>query len=349
MSTPAGPGPARAARGRRAGPGGMRRGRSVRYLVVVAAMASGCAAVGGCAVLRHAAPAGVATARPSATPAAPAVARARLPAKPGSYLGVFEPGTPGSYAPVETFANAIGHQPNVALYYSNWGVPFRASFASLARSYGAVPLVQLQPVNISIAAIAAGKDDRYLRSYADAVRAFRHPVIIGFAHEMNGDWYSWGTGHVSPATWVAAWRRVVTVFRRQGADNVTWLWTIHHTSDASSLRAYWPGRRYVTWVGIDGYLETPGNTYGNVFGVAVRAVRAITGKPILLSETAAGPDTGRQAQDITSMFAGLRKDHLLGIVWFDADQDAGVHHQDWRLEGNPAALTAFRSALQSYR
>jgi len=63
--------------------------------------------------------------------------------------------------------------------------------------------------------------DGYLRSYARHVRAFRYPVIIGFGHEMNGFWYPWGFGHVRPRTWIAAWRHVVTVFRRQGADNVT--------------------------------------------------------------------------------------------------------------------------------
>jgi Glycosyl hydrolase family 26 len=344
MRMPAGPGPVRAARDGRALRGGMRRRQCVKSLVVTVATVTGCAALGGCAMLRHAAPPGVATARPSASAAAGQVARARLPARPGSYLGVFEPGAPTSFLPVERFGSAVGRRPNIALYYSGWRVPFRLSFADAARAHGAVPLIQLQPVNVSIAAIAAGKYDRYLRSYANAVREFGHPVIIGFAHEMNGSWYSWGTGHVSPATWVAAWRRVVTVFRHQGARNVTWLWTIHHSADAAALRPYWPGRGYVTWVGIDGYLETPGNTFQNVFGDSIQAVREFTSKPILLSEAAAGPDTGREPQDITSMFAGMRSEHLLGLVWFDADQDAGVHHQDWRLEGNPAALAAFRRA-----
>ena len=26
---------------------------------------------------------------------------------------------------------------------------------------------------------------------------------------------------------MAAWRHIVTVFRQQGADNVTWLWTVN--------------------------------------------------------------------------------------------------------------------------
>jgi len=66
----------------------------------------------------------------------------------------------------------------------------------------------------------------YLRSYADAVIAFGHPVILSFGHEMNGTWYSWGYGHPPPATFVAAWRHIVRIFRAAGAANVTWLWTV---------------------------------------------------------------------------------------------------------------------------
>ena len=44
---------------------------------------------------------------------------------------------------------------------------------------------------------------------------------------MNAWWYSWGYRHASPASFVAAWRHIVTLFRGQGAWNVTWLWTIN--------------------------------------------------------------------------------------------------------------------------
>ena len=80
---------------------------------------------------------------------------------------------------------------------------------------------------MTLASIAAGGSDAYLRSYADAVAAFGHPVILSFGHEMNGTWYSWGDGHTSPATFVAAWRHIVRGVPRRGAANVTWLWTVN--------------------------------------------------------------------------------------------------------------------------
>ena len=53
--------------------------------------------------------------------------------------------------------------------------PFRTSFARTAAEHGVVPLVQIEPTGVSLAAIAAGKYDGYLSSYADAVRSYRPP------------------------------------------------------------------------------------------------------------------------------------------------------------------------------
>ncbi len=81
-------------------------------------------------------------------------------------------------------------------------------------------LIQIQPYGVSLAAIANGDDDMYLRGFASAVRKFDHPVIIGFAREMNGTRYSWSRRHVPAAEWVAAWRQVVEVFRNERAEKV---------------------------------------------------------------------------------------------------------------------------------
>ena len=82
------------------------------------------------------------------------------------------------------------------MYYSGWYQSFPAGFARTVANEGAVPLVQMDPENISIAAIASGHYDGYLTSYAEAVRHYHHPVIVSFGHEMNGDWYSWGYQNV---------------------------------------------------------------------------------------------------------------------------------------------------------
>jgi mannan endo-1,4-beta-mannosidase len=280
-------------------------------------------------------------------PAAAAPIRVKLPATPSSYLGVYESGVPGSYTPVETFARAVGRQPDLALYFSSWGDPFQTRFAGQAHARGAVPFVQMEPWTISMTAVAAGRSDAYLRSYARAVAAYRYPVLLGFGHEMNGNWYPWGWTHVSPALWVAAWRHVVTVFRSEGARNATWIWTANlEGSGDGPLPAYWPGKRYVDWVGITGYLYFRQDTFTGAYGPTIEAVRRFTHRPILISETAVGQVAGQPAK-IPGLFSLVHTHHLLGFVWFDEAQHDGVYHQDWRLEGHPAAVRVFRRALRS--
>lgn len=273
---------------------------------------------------------------------------AALPVKPASYLGVYERDALTSYESVSEFGQNAGREPNLAGYFGGWPEAFKTDFAKTALAHGAATLVQMDPSNAPVAAIAAGDYDDYLRSFADSVRDFGHPLVIGFGHEMNATWYSWGYGHVPPRTFVAAWRHIVTLFRSQGADNVTWLWTIQADIKGSGpIQDWWPGSRYVTWVGIDGYYYLPSDTFASVFGGTIAQVRLFAKKPVLLSETAVGPLTGQPAK-ITDLFRGMAAYQTLGLVWFDITQHAGIYHQDWRVEDNAAAERSFRAAARRY-
>ena len=259
--------------------------------------------------------------------------------QPVRYLGVAEPDAPYSYAGVDRFAQAIGRQPNLVTYYSHWLDPFNVGFATTAAEHGAVTLIQLSPMNVSLAGIAAGQFDSYLRSYAAAVKTFGRQVILSFGHEMNGDWYSWGYEHTPPNVFVAAWRHIVTVFRAMGARNVTWLWTVNiyttRNPEISDPVSWWPGSSYVTWVGIDGYYFNDSQSFAQVFGSTIVDVRMLTSDPIIIAETGAFPDGGQSAK-VTDLFTGVQAYGLLGFVWFDFDDAA--HGLNWRLS-NRAAMT----------
>src|SRR6202050_5438567 len=271
-----------------------------------------------------------------------------LPTTPQSYLGVYVSGTPASYGGVTAFAKATGAKPDVVMYYSGWYVPFPAAFAATAASNGAVPLVQMDPDGISVAGIAAGRYDGYLSAYAESVRAYRHPVIVSFGHEMNGYWSSWGYGRTSPATFVAAWKHIVTLFRELGAGNVTWLWTVNIISNTPGNKIpppapWWPGSSYVTWVGIDGYYLKPDWKFAPLFGPTIAAIHKLTSDPILVAETGATPAAGQPAK-IADVFAGVHAYGLLGLVWFDATNS---HRQDFTIS-SPAAMTAFRNGASTF-
>jgi beta-mannanase len=201
---------------------------------------------------------------------------------------------------------------------------------------------------VSVSKIAAGRYDGYLSAYAEAVRAYRHPVVISFGHEMNGTWYPWGYRNTPPAVFVRAWRHIVTLFRALGAHNVTWLWTvniINNTHGGSIPRPdqWWPGDSYVNWVGIDGYYLKPSWKFAPLFGPTIAAVRRLTLDPILVAETGAVPAAGQPAK-IADLFAGIHQYGLLGFVWFDATNSSG---QRFSLS-SPAAVAAFRKGASLY-
>src|SRR5437870_3003534 len=85
---------------------------------------------------------------------------------------------------------------------------------------------------LTVRDIRDGAADGYIRSYARDVRDYGKPVLITpFVAEFNGAWW-WA---VSPAMnpglttddFVAAWRRVVDIFRAVGATNASWAWVVN--------------------------------------------------------------------------------------------------------------------------
>ena len=79
----------------------------------------------------------------------------------------------------------------------------------------------------SLARIASGAYDADLRRIALVIAALHSPVYLRFAHEMNGNWYPWGSdvNGNQPADYVRAWRHVHGVFVAAGAVNAQWVWS----------------------------------------------------------------------------------------------------------------------------
>jgi hypothetical protein len=309
------------------------RYRATQYLAAAAAVAVIAAIIpAGLGALGHAPRPSAAGQRPAAVPAVCAC------------LGVFEsgpgPGPPG-YGSIEKFARVVGREPSLIGYYSLWGQPFARSFADSMHRHGLIPLVQILPAGISVSAIASGSYDGYLTAYAEAVRAYGHPVVIGFGPEMNAAWWSYGHTHTPAQAFVAAWRHVVTLFRALGADNVTWLWTVQAVGTGTGpVSSWWPGSSYVTWVGIDGFYAKPSDTFSTLFGPTIAQVRSLTAKPILLAKTAVARNANQYAS-IINLFDGISQYGILGLVWFD--------NRQWRIEDSPLAERAFRAGVSGLR
>jgi mannan endo-1,4-beta-mannosidase len=176
---------------------------------------------------------------------------------------------------------------------------------------------ELQP-EYSNAAIASGAQDDYIRSVARVVAAHPGPVLIRYAHEMNGYWYPW---HNDPAAYVAAWRHVVSIFRADGATNAVWIWSVAPDPVLSSKRwlaglpAYWPGSAWVDAVGMTAIRSGTKPFTVAQFGRRLERLRSY-GKPVWITEAGAALDQGAFAADLASYVEA--NPWIRGVVWSQA-------------------------------
>jgi mannan endo-1,4-beta-mannosidase len=257
---------------------------------------------------------------------------------------------------VASFMKATGHSPQIVEFYNPFLQPFAESQALKAVKGGRIPLIQLNLYHVTAAKIAAGVYDRHLTNYANAVKSFGCVVVLSLGHEMNGWWYPWGSRtSTTPAQFIAAWKHVHDLFAKQHADNVIWSWDPTHQYKspapgkvATPASEWYPGPKYVDWIGLDGYLNYDINghpqNFKEIFGYELNDIRRIAPHKLLyLAETAVSPGPAAMKQ-INDLFAGLSQYHLAGLVWFDAlgRVDQTGKRKDFRLQqkerGNAAAL-----------
>jgi mannan endo-1,4-beta-mannosidase len=256
----------------------------------------------------------------------------------GKFVGVEAQGAP-SLTPVASFASSLGMRPDLIGQYLAWGSSFDPQAVSAAWAYGALYYIAWEPYDMSLQAIAGGQSDAYITRFARAVRTLNLPVAISFGHEMNGNWYPWGSGQTTAAEFVAAWRHIHDLFIQAGASNVIWVWNpnIVNPVPQVQLGPYWPGDSYVDWVGITGYFPASGpETFASLYGPTMAEVRRFTAKPIIIAETSV--ETGpSELQAAHSLVAGVKRHPgVLGFIWFDFDK-GGV---DWQIESRPAVGAA---------
>jgi mannan endo-1,4-beta-mannosidase len=237
------------------------------------------------------------------------------------------------------FEQQTGIHPSLSAVYIDWGTPFPADKVLSFHRLGVTTLIVLEPRDVGPRSIAAGKEDAYLAGFAAAERKLGMPILLSFAPEANGIWYSWGKGHISPVLYKEMYRHVHYILLKDGAKHITWLWQVDRSSATTErLSSLWPGRSYVNDIGFDGQLQSPSATYASVFGPTFAQVRAFTRTPVMLSEVgvAKGPSRARQ---ITALFSAARKANLSALNFFDVGT--------WNFDQDRAALRAIRTAIRT--
>jgi hypothetical protein len=185
--------------------------------------------------------------------------------------------------PLSAYARDLGHKPAVSVSFT--GFPYTAGErADLQRAVeqiradGHMMLLTLEPTN-SLDAVTAESAETLARDLAgfnnDGV-----PVIVRFAHEMNGSWYPWSQ---QPARYISAFRTIAAAVHAN-APGSAMMWAPNYgggypfaggqyeaapgTADFTALDTdsdgsltmsddayapYYPGDDAVDWVGMSLY------------------------------------------------------------------------------------------------
>jgi hypothetical protein len=272
-------------------------------------------------------------------------------------------------ARVRSFEQLAGKRLAWAYFSDNWfhGIHFPgAKVRAIWSVHQTVPFIRMMARaswsegcadrTFSLAKIAAGRFDPQLQAYARAAAATRIPLMIEFGTEANGDWFPWsGPCNGGPARFREAYRHIVSLFRSAGALNVTWV--LHLDASEASIASYYPGARYVDWVGLSAYgAQQRGDdwpTFRSVFAPAYeRLARAAPGKPIALLEFGTIEEQGHdKAAWIAAAFQDLASGRYPRLkaesYWSSNWTNDGGGPSIMRIDSSPAVLSAYRAAVAS--
>jgi hypothetical protein len=223
---------------------------------------------------------------------------------------------------------------------------------------------------LSPGGIARGEGDATILTAATELRAAQGPVLLRWAAEMNAWWHHYGAydkngdargGDHTTAAYIAAWRRVRTIFRGGshaevsaalaalgqpplavpddgqpvGAPGVNFVWTPNAGSQpnvgGNHWNRYYPGDAYVDWVGVDVYNDTEWPLLSRLLD---EHYEGHPSKPFTLSEWGL-LEEGDDPAFVHHIFDWVERRPRVGLIeWFDSG--------DSLMSANPRSAAAYR-------
>jgi hypothetical protein len=232
----------------------------------------------------------------------------------GAYLGAVDnvQGNNQQEQQLETLEAQAGKRFAIQLTYAGWGTLNASYVATSAELQGDVTYDRIPNISWTcgddlnnIAQAGPGSTGQLLADYqtiktaADALKGYGHPVLLRFFHEFNLDVNGATTNGDAPncfnqndtmavkaQKFVAAWENIYAIFRQEGATNVSFEWCPTDVGGGpvqtyAEMDMFLP--THVDWIGFDrydrdsiGFKAMIANFYGHY---------APLGKPLILSET----------------------------------------------------------------
>ncbi len=263
----------------------------------------------------------------------------------------------------------IGHKVAFTRDFLYWNDAFPTSYEQWLGARGTVPMVSVKSrlTNgtavpwASVAAAAPGSTlYSQIKSWADRMRNFGYPVYFTYNHEPEA---ATNNDLGTPASFIAAWRKVHDVFVAEGATNVRFMWimTAYAFTVPSTDRRYgwdwYPGDAYVDGIASDAYNEAncryPNNSWKSLATVTTGFMKFGSQHPTIplwLTEFGTIESTtvpGAKAQwllDAEALFKKPAYSQVVGISYFNQTRLGTAC--DWHIDTSDSALAAFQTLAQ---
>ncbi|SDS28603.1 glycoside hydrolase family 26 protein [Actinoplanes derwentensis] len=267
-------------------------------------------------------------------------------AKLGSYLALDKMTYPEA---VEYRREQLGRDQAITHVFYAW--PDRLPTSIEGMPAKSTPMVSWR--GTKYAKILDGSSDDLIVAAARRIKRFDRPVLLRWGWEMNGRWYEWGGAQngKNPAGYIKSFRHLRKIFDAEGADQVSWVWSPNWNSSTKqswdTIDAYYPGDKYVDWVGVSGYNlhnESPDVLFDPIYRLFSAR------KPLMLTEVGSKDHGGSTKADWITKLSGYvaERPAIGGVVWFDTDTHP-AYPEHWRFDTTAASTAAYQAMARTAR
>jgi hypothetical protein len=246
---------------------------------------------------------------------------------------------------IRSYERRLHRKLRIDHHFYGWREYFPGRLERWDARNGRIPMITWEPNGTSLRKIISGANNSLIRKRASAARRFGKPFFLRWAHEMNGNWYSWGG---TPYKYVAAYRHIHDLFIRERALNVIWVWGPNNESVPSTSWNHWskyyPGDTYVDWVAASGFnwgnlrswsrWRSFKETFARIYNDYA------TRKPFMVAETGSTASGGKRGRWMMRMGRDLpnRMTAVAALVYFNSDPR-------WKLRPGSEGFGAFRRVV----
>lgn len=295
-------------------------------------------------------------------------------------FGIFEPSAPESFHYLNPLEEKLEYSFPFLLRYQSLEEPFPHRGLQKAFEHNKLVELTLQTINsVQVSSVSNspfmhdnasiiydildGHYDEYLNNYAQAVKAFGHPLLFRLNNEMNGDWCWYSAYYTSKDAEIykALWRYIFETFEHNGVNNVVWIWNPHDVSRPdfkwNHHLMYYPGDEYVDVIGLTGYntgTYFPGESWReflDIYQPLYNEYMELFHKPFFISEFGSNSVGGDKVTWIKRMFKEIKQlsNIKVALWWSGIDYDKqGRPGRIYLIDEDDQVSETFRQHLKDF-